>query len=76
MEFLVGTAITTWQRSVVLDEYATHDILLILIANALDICSAIIRQPKRGLRRFISTTVSMSSLEGPLGPGRRRFLGL
>ena len=46
------------------------------IPNALDICSAIFRQPKRGLRRFISTTVSMSSLEGPLGPERRRFLGL
>jgi len=30
--------------------------LFISIANALDICSAIFRQPKRGLRLFISTT--------------------
>ncbi|MCK7501136.1 MAG: hypothetical protein MZW92_71695 [Comamonadaceae bacterium] len=26
-------------------------------------------QPKRGLRRFISTMAAMSSAEGPLGPG-------
>ena len=29
-------------------------------------------QPKRGLRRFISTIAAMSSAEGPLGPGLRR----
>ena len=29
-------------------------------------------QPKRGLRRFISTMAAMSSAEGALGPGLRR----
>ncbi len=29
-------------------------------------------QPKRGLRRFISTMAAMSSAEGPFGPGLRR----
>ena len=45
--------------------------LLIARPNALEICSAILRQPMRGLRRFISTTAAISSQEGPLGPGRR-----
>src|SRR5438128_4736890 len=35
------------------------------------ICSAIRGQPQLGLRRFISTTASMSSLAGPFGPARR-----
>ena len=39
------------------------------------ICSAIRGQPQLGLRRFVSTTASMSSLVGPLGPGRRLSLG-
>src|SRR5439155_17690637 len=34
------------------------------------ICSAIRGQPQLGLRRFISTTASMSSLAGPFGPAR------
>ena len=68
--------ITTWQRSLVLDEYATHDIVIDLDTERARYLLGIFRQPKRGLRRFISTTVSMSSLEGSLGPGRRRFLEL
>ena len=32
-------------------------------------------QPQLGLRRFISTTASMSSLSGPCGPGRCRRFG-
>jgi hypothetical protein len=34
------------------------------------ICWAIRRQPHLVLRRFISTTASMSSFAGPFGPGR------
>ena len=33
------------------------------------------RTAQRGFRRFNSTTASMSSLAGPLGPGRRRRVG-
>src|SRR5258707_15765826 len=52
-------------RSVVLDEYASDDILIDLDTERAGYFSAIFRQPKRGLRRFISTTASMSSCEGP-----------
>src|SRR5262249_7260808 len=45
--------------------------LLISRPKALEICSAILRQPIRGLRLFISMTAAISSLERPLGPGRR-----
>src|SRR5262249_3263736 len=38
------------------------------------ICSAIRGQPQLGLRRFIATTASMSSLVGPFGPGERLSL--
>jgi len=48
--------------------------LLISRPNAIEICSAIFRQPKRGLRRFILTTAAISSQEGPLGPVRRSRL--
>ena len=40
------------------------------IPNANAICSAMRGHPQFGFRRFISTTVSTSSLVGPLGPGR------
>src|SRR5271154_2396563 len=36
--------------------------LLIPTPNALEICWAILRQPMRGLRRFISTTAAISSV--------------
>ena len=35
--------------------------------------NAILGHPKFGLRRFISSTSSMSLQEGPLGPGFPRF---
>jgi hypothetical protein len=41
------------------------------MAKANAICCAIRGQPQLGLRRFISTTASMSSFFGPFGPGRR-----
>jgi len=41
--------------------------LLISTSNVKAICCAIRGQPKRGLRRLISSTVAISSLEGPLG---------
>src|SRR5215813_6550078 len=43
--------------------------------NAKAICSAIRLQPQVQLRRFISTTASISSFVGPLGPGRRTRWG-
>ena len=39
--------------------------------KVLEICCAMRIQPKRALRRFISTMAAMSSVEGPLGPGLR-----
>src|SRR5438034_500025 len=44
-------------------------------ANAKVSCRAIRLQPQVRLRRFISTTASISSFVGPLGPGRRTRLG-
>jgi len=41
--------------------------LLISRPNAFEICSAILRQPMRRLRRLIPMTAAISSLEGPLG---------
>src|SRR4029077_7541408 len=49
--------------------------LSISTAKANAICWAIRGQPQLGLRRFISTTASMSSFFGPFGPGRRPRLG-
>lgn len=37
------------------------------------LCSAILVHPKWGLRRFISSTSSITSREGPFGPGFLRF---
>src|SRR5437764_5612571 len=49
---------------------ATTTSLSISTPKASVICSAIRGQPQLGLRRFISTTASMSSLAGPFGPAR------
>jgi hypothetical protein len=49
--------------------------LLIARPKALEICSAILRQPQRGLRGFISTTATISSLEGPFGARATGSLG-
>jgi hypothetical protein len=58
------------------NQNAPDDMLLERNAEGAKDCSAILRQPNYGLRRFISTTASISSLDGPLGPGRRRGPGL
>ncbi len=41
-------------------------------SNARLICCAILGQPNLGLRCFMATTASISSCDGPLGPGLRR----
>ena len=58
-----------WTRlgSKVFGKYAAHDIFVDLDTEDLEICWAIRTQPKRGLRRFISTIAAMSLGEGPLG---------
>jgi hypothetical protein len=54
--------LTAWYPSVVSDEYASHDIFIDLDRE----CSRylpgnLVRQPKRGFRRFISITAPMNS---------------
>src|ERR1019366_8589269 len=44
--------------------------LLISMPKACASCCAMRGQPTRGLRRLISTIASMSSFDGPFGPGR------
>ena len=60
---------------IMLCQDTTHCIFIDLDTDACAICSAIFRQPNRGLRLFISTTAATTSFEGPLGPGRERFPG-
>jgi len=54
------------------NQNAPDEIFVSATPKALKICSAILRQPKYELRRFISTTASIGSLDAPFCPGRWR----
>ena len=58
-------------RPVMNAEDTANHIFVDCNAESQVICWAIRGQPQLGLRRFNSTTASMSSLCGPFGPGRR-----
>jgi hypothetical protein len=55
----------------VLDEYPPDDILVDLEAECVRDLLGNLAAAHAWLRLFISTTAAISSLEGPLGPGRR-----
>src|SRR5450631_3865029 len=60
-----GWALGSGGRSEVLSEDATHDVLVDLDAERMSNLLRNARQPKRGLRYFISRIAAMSSFEGP-----------
>src|SRR5580765_8406343 len=62
-------------RPVMNAQDAANNILIDLDGESQRDLLGIRGQPQLGLRRFISTTASMSSFFGPFGPGRRPRLG-
>jgi hypothetical protein len=60
----------------VLDEDPPDDILIDRDTEGTRYLLGNLPAAEAGFRRFISMTASISSFDGPLGPWRRRFLGL
>jgi hypothetical protein len=66
-----GRAIGSGVGSIVFREHAADDVFVDIDAKARAISCAMRGQPIRGLRRLNATIASMSSFDGPFGPGRR-----